>query len=75
MFLTSTLLTGAPAITITELRVLHFGLVCSLHGGVYARASNMHAVTDVSSYYLAYSDEEVVSSDPNNSGSKRIVRS
>ena len=37
IFLTSTLLMGAPAIAITELWVLHFGLVCSLHGVVYAR--------------------------------------
>ena len=36
---------------------------------------NMHAVRDVSSYQFAYSNEKVVSSDPNNNGSKRIVRS
>ena len=38
MLLTSTLLIRAPATTITKLWLLHFGLVCSLHGGVYARA-------------------------------------
>ena len=38
MLLTSTLLMGAPATAITELWLLRFGLVCSLHGGVYARA-------------------------------------
>ena len=36
---------------------------------------NMHAVRDVSSYQFVYSDEEVVSINPNNNGSKRIVRS
>ena len=37
---------------------------------------NMHAVRDVNSYLFACSDEEVVSSNPNNNnGSKRIVRS
>ena len=37
----------------------------------------MHAVRDVSSYFtFAYSDEEVVSVNPNNNnGSKSIVRS
>ena len=28
-----------PATAITELWVLHFGLACSLHGGVYAWAT------------------------------------
>ena len=39
---------------------------------------NMHPVGDVSSYLrlvFAYSNEKVVSSDPNNNGSKRTVRS
>ena len=36
---------------------------------------NMHAVRDVSSYKFAHSDDIVVSSNPNNNGSKRIVRS
>ena len=36
---------------------------------------NMHAVRDVGSYQFAYSDEEVVSSDPNENGSIRIVMS
>ena len=36
---------------------------------------NMHAVRDVSSYKFAYSNEKAVSSDSNNNGSKRIVRS
>ena len=36
---------------------------------------NMHAVRNVSSYKFAYSDEEAVSSNPNNNGLKRIVRS
>ena len=31
---------------------------------------NMHAVRDISSYQFAYSDEKVVSSDPNNNGVK-----
>ena len=38
MFLTSTLLMGVPATTITQLWVLGFGFVCSLHGGDYGRA-------------------------------------
>ena len=37
MLLTSTLLMGAPTTAITQLSVLHFGLVCSLFGSVYAR--------------------------------------
>ena len=36
---------------------------------------NTNAVRDVSSYQFAYNDEGVVSSNPNNNGSKRIVRS
>ena len=36
---------------------------------------NMHAVRDVSSYQFAYSDEKVVSNNPNNNGSKRTVKS
>ena len=40
IFLTLTLLMGSPAIALTELWVLHFGLVCFLHGGVCARAKN-----------------------------------
>ena len=32
-----------------DLTAFHFGFVCSLHGGVYARAKK-HAVKDVSSY-------------------------
>ena len=56
---------GAPATATTQLWVLDFRLVCSLHGGVYAKVKNMHAVRDVISYYFAYSNEEVVSSNPN----------
>ena len=37
--------------------------------------TNMHKVRDVNSYKFAYSDKEVVSSNPKNNGSKRIVRS
>ena len=29
---------GAPATALTQLWVLHLGFVCSLHGGIYARA-------------------------------------
>ena len=36
---------------------------------------NMYAVRDVSSYKFVYSDGEVVSSNPNNNGSQRIVKS
>ena len=38
-------------------------------------ARNIHAVRDVTAYQFAYSNEKLVSSDPNNNGSKRIVRS
>ena len=62
---------GAPATAVTEM-----WLVCSLQGGVYVRAKeHARSQRNVSSYQFAYSDEEVVNSNPNNNGSKCIVRS
>ena len=66
---------GPPTTATTQLRMLYFELVCSLHGGAYARTKE-HARNQRRYFILIrLHNQKVVSSDPNNNGSKRIVRS